>query len=201
MRTMRRTQAERSETTKRKLIEATVRCLIRDGYNGLTTPKICADAGVSRGAMQHQFPSRSDLVRATIEHVFRERLLFFRETYRSEQSAPPEGSAPTEGSLLTSLVDAAAAPEGFVPWLELTVAGRTDPEIREAIASVTQQMRAETLRVAGELGFTQWSRVAWALTFVDGLAIQELAAPDPTRRRAVLEVMEEAMASLLEEPK
>lgn len=60
----RRTQEERSAGTRAKLIEATIALIGARGYANLTTPDIAAAAGVSRGALQHHFASRYDLVAA-----------------------------------------------------------------------------------------------------------------------------------------
>jgi TetR/AcrR family transcriptional regulator, transcriptional repressor of bet genes len=44
------------------LIEATLRCLKRDGHDGASVRSISAEAGVSIGLINHHFPSKSGLV-------------------------------------------------------------------------------------------------------------------------------------------
>lgn len=68
----RRTQHERSEETRTKLLEAAVDCIGDLGYASTTTTTIALRAGVSRGALQHQFRSRSDLLVALIEYIGRQ---------------------------------------------------------------------------------------------------------------------------------
>lgn len=68
----RRTQHERSEETRTKLLEAAVDCISELGYASTTTTIIALRAGVSRGALQHQFRSRSDLLVALVEHIGRQ---------------------------------------------------------------------------------------------------------------------------------
>ena len=63
----RRTQEERSATTRRRLIEAAVECLNDLGYLEATVEVVAARAGVSRGAVQHHFGSRNDLLIAVVE--------------------------------------------------------------------------------------------------------------------------------------
>jgi AcrR family transcriptional regulator len=67
----RRTQAQRSEAMRLRLIEATVLCLARDGYAGITVSKIINQAGVSRGAPMHHFPTKASLLEATAEYLIR----------------------------------------------------------------------------------------------------------------------------------
>ncbi len=66
---VRRTQAERSEATRIRLIEATAKLLRTRGYGGLRTAEISDVAGVSRGAQLHHFPTKNDLVIATARHL------------------------------------------------------------------------------------------------------------------------------------
>src|SRR5262249_10918085 len=66
----RRTQAERRATTRTKLLDATLSCLVDTGYPGLTTPAICQRAGVSQGALFKHFPTKSALLAAAIDHLF-----------------------------------------------------------------------------------------------------------------------------------
>ena len=68
----RRTQTERSEATKRRVLEAAARLIVRKGYAELRVADIAAEAGVSIGAQLHHFPSKDALVLAVIEHCFAE---------------------------------------------------------------------------------------------------------------------------------
>lgn len=60
----RRTQSERSAETRYKLIHAAIDVICQRGYANLTTLEVAARAGVSRGALQHQFHTRYDLLAA-----------------------------------------------------------------------------------------------------------------------------------------
>src|SRR5271156_4630686 len=60
----RRSQAERSSTTRQALLDATIACLVQDGYANLTTSRVAERAGVSRGAHLHHFQTRQALVAA-----------------------------------------------------------------------------------------------------------------------------------------
>jgi AcrR family transcriptional regulator len=85
----RRTQSERSETTRRALIEAAIFVLNDQGYSGATAALIAARAGVTRGALQHHFGTVQDLFVAVMRHISRDR----SGTLKSEVSSTGSLSA------------------------------------------------------------------------------------------------------------
>ena len=48
--------------TRAALLEATVQCLITQGFGGTTTTEVAHRAGVSPGALLHHFPAKADLL-------------------------------------------------------------------------------------------------------------------------------------------
>ncbi len=66
------TNAERRAATRAKLITAARERFARDGFDATHTNDILADAGVSRGAMYHHFPSKRDLFEAVFVAVSEE---------------------------------------------------------------------------------------------------------------------------------
>lgn len=68
----RRTQTERSEAMRLRLVEATLDCLASDGYAATTISKIVEKAQVSRGAPVHHFPSKDALIAAAAEQLIRQ---------------------------------------------------------------------------------------------------------------------------------
>lgn len=64
---------ERSRETRRRILEAAVTCLAEEGYSAATTSRIQQMAGVSRGSLLHQFPSREDLLVAAVQDLARRR--------------------------------------------------------------------------------------------------------------------------------
>jgi AcrR family transcriptional regulator len=65
----RRTQAERSSETRGKAIAATILVLLEQGFAGTSTPAIALRAGISRGALSHQFATKADLLVAVVDHL------------------------------------------------------------------------------------------------------------------------------------
>jgi AcrR family transcriptional regulator len=63
------TQAERTEATRSRLIATARRLFAEKGFAATSTEEILSEASVSRGALYHHFPSKTDLFQATWETV------------------------------------------------------------------------------------------------------------------------------------
>ncbi|WP_375209768.1 TetR/AcrR family transcriptional regulator [Hyphomonas jannaschiana] len=66
-----RRRTRRGEETRRQLIDACIDCLNERGYAGTSIEAVMAKAGISRGSVLNQFPTRLDLMTATIEAAMR----------------------------------------------------------------------------------------------------------------------------------
>lgn len=66
---MARQQQARSVVTRESLLEATLQVIYAQGYLGATTKEIAKAAGVSRGALLHHFPTRTDIILASMVHL------------------------------------------------------------------------------------------------------------------------------------
>jgi AcrR family transcriptional regulator len=63
------TQAERTEATRGRLIATARRLFAAKGFAAASTEEILSEANVSRGALYHHFPSKTDLFQAAFEQV------------------------------------------------------------------------------------------------------------------------------------
>ncbi len=63
------TQAERTEATRGLLITTARRLFAERGFAATSIEEILSEAAVSRGALYHHFPSKTDLFQATFEEV------------------------------------------------------------------------------------------------------------------------------------
>jgi AcrR family transcriptional regulator len=62
-------QAERSEATRKTLVDVARRLFAKRGYADVGTEEIVRRAGVTRGALYHHFSGKEDLFRAVAEEV------------------------------------------------------------------------------------------------------------------------------------
>jgi len=63
----RRTQEERSAATRRKVIEAAIECIAEEGFRRATTTRVARRAGVTWGAIQHQFGDKDAILQAVMQ--------------------------------------------------------------------------------------------------------------------------------------
>src|ERR1700759_3127557 len=64
-----RPQQQRREEPRRALLDAAVQSLIEVGFARTTTLEVQRRADVSRGALLHHFPSKTELLVAAIAHL------------------------------------------------------------------------------------------------------------------------------------
>ena len=65
----RRAEQKRSKKTRDQIMNAVVELIIRDGFASVTTVHIATQAGISRGAMQHHFSSKNELLLAVVDNL------------------------------------------------------------------------------------------------------------------------------------
>jgi AcrR family transcriptional regulator len=178
-----RTQAERSERTRELLLDATIACLVELGYARTTVHEICRRAGLSRGAQQHHFTTKADLMTSALEHLFK------RLGEEIESSLPP-GPARLETGI--DLLWRAYSGTLSTAAVELWVAARTDEELRRSLLPVDRELGHQTLefyrRIAG--GSIDEARLETVLLLTvnlfRGLALDAMIGGDPARRNALL---------------
>jgi AcrR family transcriptional regulator len=66
-------QAQKSQLTRLRILQATVRCLVKVGYAETLTETIAKEAEVSRGAMMHHFKSRAEVFCAAAKFIVEQR--------------------------------------------------------------------------------------------------------------------------------
>jgi AcrR family transcriptional regulator len=143
--TPRRTQAERRAETRGRLLDATLECLAELGYAGTTTTEVVKRAGLSRGAQVHHFPTKAELVVAAVEHLFQRR----HEEFRQAFTELPAGDRSLDAAI--DLLWKMFQGPTFDAWLELVVAGRTDPALRAEVVRVTDEFDTGTEEIFAEL--------------------------------------------------
>jgi AcrR family transcriptional regulator len=66
---VRRTQADRTAATRAALVAAARQLFAEHGYSDVGTERVAQAAGVTRGALYHQFADKADLFAAVLEAV------------------------------------------------------------------------------------------------------------------------------------
>ena len=120
---------ERTATSRARILDAAVACLVESGYAGATTLRIQARAGVSRGRLLHHFPSRDQLLVAASRHLAIGRMAG-AATHAAELEALPPGA---RLDLIVERMWATFSQPHFWAAIELWTAARTNPELRDAL--------------------------------------------------------------------
>jgi AcrR family transcriptional regulator len=58
------------EATRKRVIQAAINCIYRDGFNAAHTNRIAEEAGVSWGVLQYHFGDKDGLLQAVIDYIF-----------------------------------------------------------------------------------------------------------------------------------
>jgi AcrR family transcriptional regulator len=146
-----RSQAERREGTRRRFLDAAVECLTERGYAATTVVEVQQRAGISRGALQHYWPSRAALVVDAVKALFDSMAAQLRADMGA-QAAELEDSDPGQRiSVAIELLWASFDSALFRAELELWVAARHDAEVRPLVIEHDRQLGAEILRLCRDM--------------------------------------------------
>jgi len=183
------TQQERTERTRELLLDATVDCLVELGYARTSTNEICRRAGVSRGAQQHHFATKAELMANAIEHLVTKLLASMSEHPPASLPGPDRVAMGIDmlwqgysGSLSTAV-------------MELWVAARTDPELRAAMHPIDKGLARQTSELFREMlgdqvapDQPQKDMPLWlTVNLIRGLALDAMLGGDPVRRDQLLQ--------------
>jgi AcrR family transcriptional regulator len=178
-------QQQRSRSTQLRLLEAAVDCLVERGWSGTTTTLVADRAGVSRGAQLHHYPTKSALLIAAVEHLAERR----GDDLRADAAELPDGDrVEATIELLASLFTGRL----FAAAIEVWVAARTDPALRDALVPVEARFGREVHRLTVELLGADESRpgvreaVQTTLDLMRGLGVASLLTDDSARRTHLL---------------
>lgn len=137
---VRRTQEDRSASTRARLYEAAVNCLYTRGYAATTTMIVSEEAGVSRGAMLHQFPTKVDLMLYVVQAAYEEEL----QLYHQALDPIPD---PRERRLaFPKLVWEILRRPAGVAVLEIMQGSRSDPELSARLKPLQREIEQDSFR-------------------------------------------------------
>ena len=129
----RRSQADRSAATRAKVLAAARDVLCAQGYTGATMHAIRDAAGMSLGAIQHQFPTKAKMMAAVAAEFAAYRTRVYTEAIRA-------GTTPRQS--MENLIDAnfhmVSRPE-MAAVLEIHLARRNDPDLDKEVGPSTRR--------------------------------------------------------------
>ncbi|MCK0438460.1 TetR/AcrR family transcriptional regulator [Gordonia alkaliphila] len=177
---------ERSRQTRERLLAATVDMLAVKGWSATTVTAVAEAAGVSRGAAQHHFPAREDLITAVLESMF--------EVMTAEAAQTLE-HLPDGPERIDAVVDRAVSiytGRQFKAALQVWAAAASDETLRELILPLEAKLAraAHKLTVAGldptgEHGSTAHRLAQITLDLARGFGLADTLSDDSQRRAQV----------------
>ncbi|HKY89588.1 MAG TPA: TetR/AcrR family transcriptional regulator [Nevskiaceae bacterium] len=198
----RRTQAERSDETQTRVLEASATVLRRKGYAGLRTDEVARVAKVSRGAMQYHYPTKDSLILATAQYLLRDGL-----ARGKARAAAARGEGDPIEAIIQDGMEFFLGPD-FTTILDLVLAGSKDRALRDKIYGYTRQSRlgveAAWLELLCEEGLPREKaeKVLWlTISIVRGLSVRALWQRDDAFFRSLLDEWKIILAGHLRELK
>jgi AcrR family transcriptional regulator len=177
----RRTQAERVEAMRERLLDATLDLLAERGWAEVSTNDVVRHARVSRGALAHHFPSKAALMEAAARRVIEQKTADFEAAF--DALAPDQRTVEHALDLLWSYFQ---GPD-FAALLELIVAARTNPDLREVLADAPERIIDAALAIFFDLfprtGTNPDAAVGLRATFamMTGMAVNAVLDEDDRR--------------------
>lgn len=209
---VRRTQAQRSAATQQALLTAARRLWGERGYAEVSTPEIAEAAGVTRGAMYHQFPDKTALFIAVLEAVESD---VMKRLAVAVAAAQPKTPADTLHAAADAWLDIAGEPEvrrlvlldapnilGWAGFREISLRyglGLTEQLLAAAIEA--GQLKAQPVRPLATVMIGALDEAAMSIAnaaeetaereqvravvhdLIDGLMSGATATPQPRRRQ------------------
>ncbi|WP_132992160.1 TetR/AcrR family transcriptional regulator [Gordonia zhaorongruii] len=183
---VREPQQDRSRITRERLLTATTDVLADEGWAAATVARVAEQAGVSRGAAQHHFPTRELLITAALEQMF---------THLTSLTAADLGELPDGPERIDVVVDRAVAiytGHEFKAALQVWAAAASDEALRRHIRPLEEKFargaHAMTLIGLDPSGEDPRAhRLAQAtLDLARGLGLADTLSDDSRRRAQVV---------------
>src|SRR4051794_21257960 len=137
----RRTQEQRRRETRERILAATLEILSEEGHTRFTTTRVAAKAGVSRGAQENYYPTKTALLAAATAHAM-------SETTRHAAASVASTNRSTDAvqAFLTDAKDFFLS-RTYMAMEELALAGRDDPALSKIHRAAYLKFRREHNRI------------------------------------------------------
>ena len=204
----RRTQAERTQETRTRILDAAVEVLAAKGYAGFRTADVAELAGVSRGAQTHHFPSKDELVVAVVEHVFQRTAELGRRRAAELGRKRTRGVGSTDEAIQALITDSQEFffSELFLIALDLAIQGRMQQPgdanpVTQISAASRLPVEASWLAALVETGVPAAvaEDLLWlTISIVRGLAVRRLWQHDAPRFKRLFKLWRAMVARYLD---
>ena len=196
-------QAQKSAMTRDRILDAAINCFINLGYTNVTTAKVASTAGVSRGAMLHHFPSKTELIQAAVEYLHGKLLQDY--TQRVTRIPKSKKGAKRRRAGLDAYWEYLTG-DLAIAYDELCVAGRTDPELRDILRNASERFAHHVYETNANL-FEEWVdrgdrfQLAMDVTqfMMEGMARGQLTAQGSERIPLLLDYLADRLEEIFEE--
>ncbi|WP_175400039.1 TetR/AcrR family transcriptional regulator [Tsukamurella pseudospumae] len=190
-------QQSRSRETRQRLLETTIASLATRGWVATTVGSVARQAGVSRGAAQHHFPTREDLISAALEYMGEQRLAHVA----AAGAAVPEG--PERPYAVARLIVEYYTDDLFKAALHVWTAAASDEALRERMLPFENRHSREVFSLAMRLlevdrDDDEARRAVQAtLDLARGLGLADLLSDDAERREHVIDFWGRQLTSIV----
>jgi AcrR family transcriptional regulator len=195
----RRTQVERRNETQAAILSASIRLLADHGYAGFSASRVAAEAGVSRGAQEHYFPKKSDLIAAATRYAMREAV----EHARSLAVGANKSKDPI-GKFLSDSEHFFFRPV-YRAMIEIMIAARSDRALARVLNPIVQDARnvlngiwTDTLDAAGYPRENAQQFIELTHYLLRGIFMVTNWLPYRVDRREVVEIWHRLAPTILE---
>ncbi len=186
-------QKAKSARTRNTICEATVACLAELGYAETTLNKVVERTNLSKGALQHHFPSKESLITATADFLL-ERAL----------QSDHKGDAGTVAQRLLDTWVYMVHTKAYQALLEILNAARTDKGLQQVISpqlhqwnrNIDEQSRQLYKSVNGD-DDDVITLLIMNRSLMRGLVIQDIYTNDPAASTKVVKRWIELISPLL----
>jgi AcrR family transcriptional regulator len=176
-----RSNIDRSASTRELVLKAVVRILHDHGFAALTNAGICEAAGVSSGAMMYHFPTRQALLVETVKYAYN-KLTELREAMLQKMHP----GLPRFRAIIDLSWATARMPEG-IAVNEVRIGARSDADLARAMQPVLTEIATVYGRWVGqytrEAGLTSTVEIqslsAMTAMSLRSLAIDRFTYPSP----------------------
>lgn len=195
--TKRQNQEERSRQTQARVTQATIECILAKGIRATSTVDVARQAGVSRGALVHHYPSKTLLMQAALED------LLSREVESVREMAVKVKAGELDFDSLLKALHEHFKGDLYMVTLEYLTNARTDPDIMKVLVPLAANFNGSLEQIWEQLvasanHTSHQNRVALnaTLCMMRGMGAQSIWRDDPELYREMLLFWKETLLEL-----